>query len=127
MTIGASSNVLFVVNFQTPNHTKEEKTTAPTAVQGWMVMGMDNYIATEQAYKNGYENGYSDGQKYSVDIIRIKETKQVVLQTLDTLIETDTSLYEWSKDNSYYNGKLSAFEISRRLINAALTDLCVED
>lgn len=63
----------------------------------------------------------------AVEVARIKETKQYVLQVLDTLIETDKPLYEMTSDNSYYGGKLAAFEIARRLVNAALTDLCRED
>ena len=63
----------------------------------------------------------------AVEVDQIKETKQYVLQVFDTLIETDKPLYEMTSDNSYYGGKLAAFEIARRLVNAALTDLCRED
>ena len=63
----------------------------------------------------------------AVEVARVKEAKQYILQVLDTLIETDRPLYELETDNSYYGGKLAAFEIVRRLVNAALIDLCMEE
>ena len=37
-------------------------TTAPTAVQRWMVIAMDEYTAMEESYKNGYDKGYADAK-----------------------------------------------------------------
>lgn len=34
---------------------------------------MDNYTATEQAYKNGYEQGYEQGKKDAVKWISVEE------------------------------------------------------
>ena len=84
---------------------------------------MDEYTASELAYKRGY----ADCKRDAVEIAQIKETKQYILQIFDNLIEIDKPLaYECNGGDPYYNGKVSAFEISRRLVNAALTDLCGE-
>ena len=64
----------------------------------------------------------------AVEVVQIKETKQYILQIFDNLIEIDKPLaYEFNEGDPYYKGKLSAFEISRRFVNAALTNLCVEE
>lgn len=39
---------------------------AQYAKQRWMVKQMDNYTATEMAYKNGYEKGYEEGKRDAV-------------------------------------------------------------
>lgn len=72
----------------------------------------------------------------AVEVARIEETKQVILQTLDTLIAThrdisNSAFSEYEKhleipksSNDYYGIYADVMEIARRLVNAALTDLC---
>ena len=72
----------------------------------------------------------------AVEVVRIEETKQVILQTLDTLIAThrdisNSAFSEYEKhldipksSNDYYGIYADTMEIARRLVNAALTDLC---
>lgn len=90
------------------------------------------YWATEAAYKNGYEAGKKD----AVEVVRIDEVKREILQTLDTLVATHRDIsnsqfsdYENHLDipkssNDYYGIKAEAYETARRLVNAALNDLC---
>lgn len=61
----------------------------------------------------------------TIGVTRIEEVKQDILRTLDVLI-THYQMLISPKDNgwSYYDGKLEGMEIARRLMNAALTDLC---
>jgi hypothetical protein len=40
---------------------------------------------------------------------------------------TDAELASYDGENSYYRGKANAFEIARRLFNAALIDLAKMD
>ena len=62
----------------------------------------------------------------AVEVAKIKEVKQEILQVLDNLIDVDKPLAYWSINDasSYYSGKIQALEVARRLVNAALTDLC---
>lgn len=62
----------------------------------------------------------------AVEVAKIEEVKQEILQVLDSLIDADKPLADWSVNDpsSYYSGKIQAFEVARRLVNAALTDLC---
>ena len=72
----------------------------------------------------------------AVEVIRIEEVKQEILQTLDTLITThrDISNSHFANSekhldipessNDYYGIYAQAMEVARRLVNAALTDLC---
>lgn len=63
----------------------------------------------------------------AVEVVRIEEVKQKILETLDTLMATDAELASYDGENSYYRGKANAFEIARRLFNAALIDLAKMD
>ena len=72
----------------------------------------------------------------AVEVARIEEVKQEILQTLDTLIAThmDISNSRFANSekyleipessNDYYGIYAQAMEVARRLVNAALTDLC---
>ena len=72
----------------------------------------------------------------AVEVSRIEKVKQEILQTLDTLIAThrDISNSRFANSakyleipessNDYYGIYAQAMEVSRRLVNAALTDLC---
>ena len=62
----------------------------------------------------------------AVEVAKIEEVKQEILQVLDNLIDADEPLAYWSVNDSssYYSGKIQAYEVARRLVNAALTDLC---
>lgn len=62
----------------------------------------------------------------AVEVAKIEEVKQEILQVLDNLIDADKPLAYWSVNDasSYYSGKIQALEVARRLVNAALTDLC---
>ena len=63
----------------------------------------------------------------AVEAALIKEAKQNILETLDILMATDAGLASYDGKNSYYIGKENAFEIARRLVNAALTNLVDND
>ena len=71
--------------------------------------------------------GCDDFNAPTVEVVLIKEVKQKILETLDTLMATDAELASYDGENSYYRGKANAFEIARRLFNAALTDLAKMD
>ena len=72
----------------------------------------------------------------AVEVVQIEEVKREILQTLDILIEkhrdisnSQFSNYEKCLDipknsNDYYGIYADVMEIARRLVNAALTDLC---
>ena len=72
----------------------------------------------------------------AVEVARIEEVKQEILQTLDTLIAThrnisNSQFSEFEKhldipksSNDYYGIYADVMEIARRAVNAALTDLC---
>ena len=72
----------------------------------------------------------------AVAVARIEEVQREILQTLDTLIAThrDISNSQFShcengldipnSSNDYYGIYAYTMEIARRLVNAALTDLC---
>lgn len=62
----------------------------------------------------------------AVEVARIEEVKQEILQVFDNFIDKDKPLAYWSINDawSYYSGKIQAWEVARRLVNAALTDLC---
>ena len=72
----------------------------------------------------------------AVEVVRIEEVKREMLQTLDTLIATHRDIsnsqfsnYEKYLDipksgNDYYGIYADTMEVARRLVNAALTDLC---
>ena len=60
----------------------------------------------------------------AVEVVLIKEVSQKVLETLDNLIAVDEPLANDTAPSSYYRGKVNAYEVARRLVNAALTDLC---
>lgn len=59
-----------------------------------------------------------------VPVVRLKEVLQNILETLDTIKAPDEELANYAERNSYYRGKVNAYEVARRLVNAALTDLC---
>ena len=75
----------------------------------------------------------------AVEVTRIEEVKQAILQTLDTLIAThrdisNSPLANSAKyldipesSNDYYGIYAQAMEVARRLVNASLTDLCDKD
>lgn len=72
----------------------------------------------------------------AVEVYRIEEVKQGILQTFDTIIAThrDISNSPFANSAQYlnipessngYNGICAdAMEVARRFVNAALTDLC---
>lgn len=72
----------------------------------------------------------------AVEVVHIEKAKQEILQTLDTLIAThrDISNSRFANSekyldipensNDYYGIYAQAMEVARRLVNAALTDLC---
>ena len=72
----------------------------------------------------------------AVEVVQIEEVKREILQTLNTLIATHREIsnsqfsnYEKHLDipkssNDYYGIYADTMEIARRLVNAALTDLC---
>ena len=72
----------------------------------------------------------------AVEVVQIEEVKREILQTLDTLIATHREVsnsqfsnYEKHLDipkssNDFYGIYADTMEIARRLVNAALTDLC---
>lgn len=72
----------------------------------------------------------------AVEVTRIEEVKQEILQTLDTLIAThrdisnsrfanpENHLDISESSNDYYGIYANAIDVARRLVNAALTDLC---
>ena len=62
----------------------------------------------------------------AVEVAKIEEVKQEILQVLDNLIDVSKPLAYWSVNDSssYYSGKIQALEVARRLVNAALTDVC---
>lgn len=72
----------------------------------------------------------------AVEVARIEEVKQAILQTFDNLIAThrDISNSPFANSAKYlnipessndYNGIYAdAMEVARRFVNAALTDLC---
>ena len=72
----------------------------------------------------------------AVEVVQIEEVKREILQTLNTLIATHREIsnsqfsnYEKHLDipkssNDYYGIKTEAYETARRLVNAALIDLC---
>ena len=72
----------------------------------------------------------------AVEVVRIEEVKREMLQTIDTLIAThrDISNSQFSEfekhldipksSNDYYGIYADTMDIARRLVNAALTELC---
>lgn len=58
----------------------------------------------------------------TVEVVHIEKVKQEILETFDVLIDTHRDISESSND--YYGIYAAAMEIARRLVNAALTDLC---
>ena len=72
----------------------------------------------------------------AVEVVRIEEVKQEILQTIDTLIATFRDIsnsqfanYEKCLDipkssNDYYGIKAESYETARALVNAAFNDLC---
>ena len=61
----------------------------------------------------------------AIEIAKVEETKQQVLCTIDMFIEEYKRISESAID--HFAGKADAMETARRLINAALTDLCRKD
>ena len=58
-------------------------------------------------------------------MVQIKEVMQKILETLDNLIAVDEPLAnDTAPSSSYYRGKVNSYEVARRLVNAAMTDLC---
>lgn len=61
----------------------------------------------------------------AVEVVLIKEVSQKILETLDNIIAVDEPLAnDTAPSSSYYRGKVNAYEVARRLVNAALNDLC---
>ena len=59
----------------------------------------------------------------AVEVVLIKEVSQKILETLDCLIAVDEPLANYTAPSSYYRGKVNAYEVARRLVNAAMADL----
>lgn len=72
----------------------------------------------------------------AVEVVRIEEVKQIILQTFDNLIVThrdisNSHFYDPEKHlgipqsgDDYYGIYADVMEIARRLVNAALNELC---
>ena len=60
----------------------------------------------------------------AVEVALIKEVSKKILETLDNLIAADEPLANDTAPSSYYRGKVNAYEVARRLVNAALNELC---
>ena len=60
-----------------------------------------------------------------VEVGQVEKVRQDILQRLDIYIAHYRPLIGQSDDGwSYYDGKVEAAEMARRLVNAALYDLC---
>jgi hypothetical protein len=72
----------------------------------------------------------------AVEVYRIEEVKQAILQTFDNIIAIHRDISNSplansaryldipENSNDYYGIYAQAMEVARRLVNAALTDLC---
>ncbi len=58
----------------------------------------------------------------AVEVVRIEALKQEILQKMDEFIAEYRRISESYVD--HFGGKADAMEVARRLVNAALTDLC---
>ena len=85
------------------------------------VSWQENYPTIEEAVAawNKYQRG-------GIPVSRIDEVRLDILQVLDRFMENDKHLIVPTSDigHSYYKGRFEATETARRLINAALIDLC---
>ena len=61
----------------------------------------------------------------AVEVVRIEEVKQEILQQMDMFIAEYRRISESYVD--HFGGKADAMEVARRLVNAALTDLAKTD
>jgi len=58
----------------------------------------------------------------AVEVVRIEALKQEILQRMDEFIAEYRRISESPVD--HFSGKADAMEVAKRLVNAALTDLC---
>ena len=60
-----------------------------------------------------------------IEVAKVEETREQLLNIVDEFIEEYKSIRQSYID--HFGGKVDAMETARRLINAALTDLCRKD
>lgn len=87
------------------------------------------YYSMENEVRSGYctAQDAADEVKYAptidaVPVVRCKRVKEEILQRMDEFIAEYRSISESTVD--HFGGKADAMDVARRLVNAALTDLC---
>ena len=118
--------------------TQGGKTTAPTAEQEWtvndmrlidageLVRNIDELSKDAGFYRASYEwfsRRIKDAPTIDAVLVeRIEQVKNEILYRMDEFI-TEYRFYSESTVD-HFGGKADAMDVARRLVNAALTDLC---